>query len=79
MKDGNQHFFDLHALIKNGIPNQLRVPIWTDLMKVSLIQLDAKKRQQKAYAGMINVANTTYGNFVEIAEKYDCVAFRQID
>ena len=81
MKDKDQHFYDLHTLIKNGIPNQLRVFIWKDLMKSKMLEMDARQRMLKAYDGMIDSMKnkTTYTNFVEIAENYDCVAFRQID
>ena len=78
-KDGSQHFYDLHTLIKNGIPNQLRVFIWQDLMKSKMLEMDARQRMLKAYEGMIDKSKATYTNFVEIAENYDCVAFRQID
>lgn len=48
-------------------------------MKSRLVEVDAKKRMQTQYPGMIQPGMSTYENFAEIADKYDCVAFRQID
>ena len=78
-KTGNQSFFDLHALIKSGVPSMLRTVVWSDLMKTSLIEIDEKKHMLRNYPQKYNKANSVFENFSEISQKYDSVAFRQID
>ena len=38
MDSGDQQFFDLHTLIKNGIPSTMRKIIWKDLVRVSYVR-----------------------------------------
>ena len=42
MKTNSQEFHDLITLVRNGIPTKLRSTIWRDLMKTSIIQMEAR-------------------------------------
>ena len=56
----------------------LRDTVWSDLLRVSIIELEEKKvliRNYPNYQRNLSV----FENLMEIASKYDCVAFRQID
>lgn len=48
-KEGNQSFIDLVNLIKCGIPQILRIVVWSDLMKTNLIAIEEKKAMIKNY------------------------------
>jgi len=61
--------------MKAGVPRMLRDTVWSDLLRVSIIELEEKKvliRNYPNYQRNLSV----FENLMEIASKYDCVAFR---
>ena len=48
-------------------------------MKAKVIELEEKKNLIKNFQGKYNKNLTCFENFQEISQKYDSVAFRQID
>lgn len=78
-KKGNSSFFDLVELVKCGIPSNLRTVVWSDLMKANLIEIEEKKYFLKHYPQKFSKQISTFENLCEICQKYDSVAFRQID
>lgn len=78
-KEGNQSFIDLVNLVKSGIPTLLRTVVWGDLMKTNIISIEEKKQMMKNYPQKYNKQLSVFENFLEISQKYDSIAFRQID
>ena len=78
-KQGSQAFLDLAGLIRCGVPQILRTIVWGDLLKASVICLEERKQLIRTYASKFNKQASTFENFVDLSQKYDSIAFRQID
>ena len=59
-KQGNQLFFDLHSLIKSGVPALFRTVVWSDLMKTSLIEIETDKYLKANYTEYYNMKKSHY-------------------
>ena len=78
-KTGHQSFFDLVELIKCGVPSMLRKVVWSDLMRTNLIELEEKKHMLRNYPQQYQKNLSPFENLMEFSNKYDSVAFKQID
>jgi hypothetical protein len=57
----------------------LRTVVWSDLMKTGLIDIEEKKHLVQYQTKFYQKDLSTFEHFVEFQQKYDSVAFRQID
>jgi len=77
-QQNNQHYADLFFLIKQGVPPKLRLIIWNDLLKVQLLEYEEKHKLERL--GRLDLPHlSVYQNYKALANKEDCLSFRQID
>jgi hypothetical protein len=78
-KAGDQKFFDLHQLVKSGVPSVLRYVVWGDLMKTGILEAEEKKNLNKMQHQHYQPGLSVFEHFELFQQQYDSVAFRQID
>ena len=71
-------FKDLHYLVHRGIPDELRVRLWKELLRTRFVQneqiADFKKTYRDKYA--YNPELSLYNNYLELSQSFDCLAFK---
>lgn len=73
------HHQAIFNTIRYGIPNQLRIQYWQDILKVPFLKQAEESILRRNYAGTYQNNLTVYDNLVLLADEGDCLAFRQID
>lgn len=73
-------YLDLYYLIHIGIPDELRVRLWKELLQTKIIEQEQIKNFKKAYPNYnYNNKDSLYNNYLEMSQGLDCLAFKQVD
>ena len=76
----SQQYADLYYLVHHGIPDELRVRLWKELLQTKVIQNEQIADFKKAYPQYTyNPQESLYNNYLEMSQSVDCLAFRQVD
>lgn len=73
----SQVYADTYYLVQAGIPFDLRVKIWADLLKIEVLESEEVRVLKKK--GQPVGDRGVYETLKEMAMRQDCLAFRQID
>jgi len=79
MKDTHE-YADLYALVHMGIPDDMRIRIWKELLSSQISEFEESKSIRRRMSEFrFNKKKTVYQNYVHIADAHDSLSFRQID
>ena len=74
-------YADLYYLVHAGIPDELRVRLWKELLRTKMIEKEQIANFKNAYKDKYtyNSQDSLYNNYLEMSQSFDCLAFKQID
>jgi hypothetical protein len=75
------NFTDLYFLVHRGVPDELRTQVWKQLLQTKKIMEEDYDHLYIAYQKYYKAASNEnpFEIYMQIAKKWDCTAFRQID